>query len=158
MVYFIRAKTNCELFVLTKDDLKQCLRHYPHVAEHIITVAKERYDLVKSQVLSANSPAEDHSTNQLNQSQNDDKERSKQSFINQWLIIDPESYVGLTVSAIGHILTLLSSLILSYQVNQLNLFQAIIMFTILQATFVDTGIGWYVVTYLAEVYFIIDVS
>ena len=107
--------------MLTKEDLKHCLRHYPHVAEHIITVAKERYDLVKRQVVSANSPAEDHSTNQLNQSQNDDQERSKQSCINQWLIINPESYVGLTLSAIGHILALLSSLILPYQVNQLVL-------------------------------------
>lgn len=112
--------------MLTKEDLKHCLKHYPHVAEHIITMAKKRYELVRRQEISANSPAEDHSSNQLNQSQNDDQERSKQSCLNKWLIIDPESYVGLTLSAIGHILALLSSLILPYQVNQFVLSDDII--------------------------------
>ena len=160
-IHFIRAKTNCDLFMLSKEDLKHCLRHYPHVAEHIITVAKERYNLVKRHEISAvlpNSPAADHST-QPNQLKHDDQERSKQSCLNRWFIINPENYVGLTLSAIGHIFTLLTSLILPYQVNfyyvylvkQYNI-------NILQATFVDTTTGLYVVTYLAEVYFIIEVS
>ena len=99
--------------MLNKEDLKYCLRHYPHVVEHIITVAKERYNLLKMHDIPDS--AVDLST-KPNQSQNDDQERS---WLNQWLIIDPESYVGLTVSAIGHILVLLISLILPYQVNQL---------------------------------------
>ena len=111
--------------MLSKEDLKHCFQHYPHVAEHIITVAKERYNLVKKHEISVvlpNSPTDDHSTkpNQLNH-QNDDQEISEQSCVNQWLILNPESYVGLTLSAIGHILVLLTLLLLPYQVKQLSL-------------------------------------
>ena len=107
--------------MLTKEDLKYCLQHYPEVAEHITTVAIERYQILKAHEQSAIRRASivDHSnkSDQPNQNQHDDQEGSKQSCFNQWLIINPESHFGLTVSAIGHILVLFTSLILPYQVN-----------------------------------------
>lgn len=105
--------------MLSKEDLIHCLQHYPEVAEHIQSVAEERYNLVKMHEQVAMYPdvtMEDHST-QLNQSQNDDQEQSKSCLSIEHLIINPESYIGQTISAIGHILVLIISLILPYQVN-----------------------------------------
>lgn len=42
-----RAGTNCDLFVLTKTDLDQALKYYPHIAEQIQEVANNRANLVK---------------------------------------------------------------------------------------------------------------
>ena len=124
---FIRAKTNCDLLMLSKEDLKYCLRHYPHIEEQIIATAEERTKITKtfedSEVFT-HSRVHDYS----NQSQSDEG-RLKQSFFNQRIIIDPESYVGLTVSAIGHILVLFISLILPYQViHSSTCVQAIMFF------------------------------
>ena len=103
--------------MLTKEDLKYCLQHYPEIAEHIKTVAKERYRLLKKHEQSAGrlDVMEENYSNkpdQPNQSQNDDQDQS-------CFIINPESYFGLTISAIGHVLVLLTSLILPYQVIQI---------------------------------------
>lgn len=44
----VRAKTQCDLFVLTKSDFCRILRDYPQFAEGIRVLAKERYDLAVS--------------------------------------------------------------------------------------------------------------
>ena len=108
--------------MLTKEDLKYCLHHYPQVAEHIKTVAIQRYDALKIHEQCTTCPdftVEDPSSipDQLNLSQNDDQEKSKHSWVNKWLIVNPESYIGQTITAIGHIIVLVTSLILPYQVN-----------------------------------------
>ena len=41
----VKAKTQCDLFVLTKSDFSRILREYPQFAETFIALAKERYDL-----------------------------------------------------------------------------------------------------------------
>ena len=98
----------------------RCLRHYPHVADHMKTIAQERYNSIKMLELLAVLPDNGVHDNpdECSQSQNDGK-RPKQFCFNQRMIIDPEGYVGLTISAVGHILVLLTSLILPYQVIQL---------------------------------------
>ena len=107
--------------MLKKEDLVQCLRHYPHVADHIKTIAQERYNSIKMLELSSVFP---HSRvhdyfDECNQNQNDEK-KSKQFNFYQRIIIDPEGYVGLTILAIDHILVLLTLLILPYQVSLLK--------------------------------------
>ena len=105
------------------------MKHYPQVAEHITTVAKERYHLLKMHEQSVAHPditVEEYSKPDL-LNQNDDQERSEQLCLNQWLIINPESYIGLTLSAVGHILVLFTSLILPYQVNYFLLFHSSIV-------------------------------
>ena len=42
-----RAGTNCDLFVLTKSDLDNALKYYPHIADQIQEVANNRANLVK---------------------------------------------------------------------------------------------------------------
>lgn len=121
LIQYIRAKTNCDLFILNKEDLKHCLQYYPQVAEHIITVAKERYNLLKTHEQSTTAhpdiTVEYYSTNPADQpNQNDGQETSKPSCLTHSFIINPESYIGLAVSAIGHFLVLFTSLILPYQV------------------------------------------
>lgn len=101
--------------MLTREDLKHCLQHYPQVAEHIESVAKERYRLLKMHEISTVIQGQDHPFQC--DDQNDDQEGSKRSWFNQRLIINPESYIGLLLSAIGHILALFTSLILPYQVK-----------------------------------------
>jgi len=44
----IRAKTLCDLFVLTKADFSRILQDHPQFAESMMKVAKERYDLAVS--------------------------------------------------------------------------------------------------------------
>lgn len=44
----IRAKTNCELFVLEQADFSRILRDHPQFAETMMKIARERYDLVVS--------------------------------------------------------------------------------------------------------------
>jgi glucose-6-phosphate 1-dehydrogenase len=44
----VRAKTLCDLFVLSKADFSRILKDYPQFAENMMQVAKERYDLVVS--------------------------------------------------------------------------------------------------------------
>ena len=44
---FFRAATNCDLFVLTKEDLDSSLKYYPHIGEQIREVAGNRANLVK---------------------------------------------------------------------------------------------------------------
>jgi glucose-6-phosphate 1-dehydrogenase len=44
----VKAKTQCDLFVLRKADFSRILRDHPQFAETMITVAKERYDLAVS--------------------------------------------------------------------------------------------------------------
>ena len=44
----VRAKTLCDLFVLSQNDFKRILRDHPQVAERILQVAKDRYDLALS--------------------------------------------------------------------------------------------------------------
>ncbi len=41
----VRARTHCDLFVLTKSDFRRILQDYPHFAEDIERLARERYDL-----------------------------------------------------------------------------------------------------------------
>jgi glucose-6-phosphate 1-dehydrogenase len=41
----VKAKTGCDLFVLDKGDFSRILRDFPHFAEHVLEVAKQRYDL-----------------------------------------------------------------------------------------------------------------
>ena len=41
----VRAKTQCDLFVLEKGEFCRILRDYPHFAETMKTVARERYDI-----------------------------------------------------------------------------------------------------------------
>lgn len=40
-----RARSNCDLFVLTKSDFESALVQYPHIAEQIRDVASKRADL-----------------------------------------------------------------------------------------------------------------
>jgi CRP-like cAMP-binding protein len=44
----IKAKTQCDMFVLTKDDFSRILRDYPQFAETLTKLAKERYDVLVS--------------------------------------------------------------------------------------------------------------
>jgi CRP-like cAMP-binding protein len=44
----VRARTQCDLFVLKKADFSRILQDYPHFAEGIIKLAKERFDLAVS--------------------------------------------------------------------------------------------------------------
>jgi glucose-6-phosphate 1-dehydrogenase len=44
----VRAKTQCDMFVLTKGEFCRILQDYPQFAESIKTLAKERYDLAVS--------------------------------------------------------------------------------------------------------------
>lgn len=44
----VRAKTLCDLFVLSQNDFKRILRDHPQFAESILQVAKDRYDLALS--------------------------------------------------------------------------------------------------------------
>ena len=44
----VKARTQCDLFVLSKADFSRILRDHPQFAETMITVAKERYDLAVS--------------------------------------------------------------------------------------------------------------
>ena len=44
----IKAKTQCDLFVLRKADFSRILRDHPQFAETMTAVAKERYDLAVS--------------------------------------------------------------------------------------------------------------
>ncbi|XP_065903305.1 uncharacterized protein [Dysidea avara] len=136
----VKAKTNCDLFILSKADLKYCLRHYPDIAEHIKTVAKKRYHSLKLQEQSVALP--DVTVGDFSQPDelfDQDAQNLKQFCPSRWLMIDSESYTGQIVSAIGHFLALFTSLVLPYQ-----------------ASFVDTSVGWYVVSYLAELYFVIE--
>lgn len=43
---FLRAQTNCELFVLTKKDLDEVLTHYPQISKKIRETAEERQRMV----------------------------------------------------------------------------------------------------------------
>ena len=45
----IRARTLCDLFILSQNDFKRILRDHPQFAERILQVAKERYDLAISE-------------------------------------------------------------------------------------------------------------
>ena len=42
-----RAQGNCDLFVLTKEDLDEVLTHYPSIKEQINKVAEERINAVR---------------------------------------------------------------------------------------------------------------
>lgn len=53
---------------------------------------------------------------QPDESVDQDEPNLKQFLPNRWLMIDPEKYNGQILSAIGHILTLFTSLVLPYQV------------------------------------------
>ena len=44
----VRAKTLCDLFVLTRDDFSRILQDHPQFAENMMKVARERYDLALS--------------------------------------------------------------------------------------------------------------
>ena len=44
----VRAKTLCDLFVLTKQDFSRILQDHPQFADSMMQVAKERYDLAVS--------------------------------------------------------------------------------------------------------------
>jgi glucose-6-phosphate 1-dehydrogenase len=44
----VRAKTLCDLFVLSQNDFKRILRDHPQFAKKILQVAKDRYDLALS--------------------------------------------------------------------------------------------------------------
>ena len=44
----IRAKTLCDLFVLTREDFSRILKDHPQFADNMMKIAKERYDLVVS--------------------------------------------------------------------------------------------------------------
>jgi len=44
----VRAKTLCDLFVLTRADFRRILQDHPQFAESMMKTAKERYDLVIS--------------------------------------------------------------------------------------------------------------
>ena len=44
----IKAKTQCDMFVLTKSDFSRILREYPQFAETLAQLAKERYDVLVS--------------------------------------------------------------------------------------------------------------
>lgn len=44
----VRAKTNCDLFVLEKKELSRILKDHPQFAASLIGVAKERYDIIVS--------------------------------------------------------------------------------------------------------------
>jgi len=44
----VRAKTPCDLFVLSKTDFSRILRDHPQFGESIMQIAKERYDLTLS--------------------------------------------------------------------------------------------------------------
>jgi glucose-6-phosphate 1-dehydrogenase len=44
----VRAKTQCDLFVLEKGEFCRILRDHPQLAELMTTVARERYDLTVS--------------------------------------------------------------------------------------------------------------
>lgn len=51
----VQAKTDCDLFILDKDDLLRVLKEYPQFAASLLTMAKERYnqDLAAHQVFGA---------------------------------------------------------------------------------------------------------
>ena len=42
-----RAQTNCDVFVLTKQDLDEVLSHYPQIRKKILETAEERQRMVK---------------------------------------------------------------------------------------------------------------
>jgi glucose-6-phosphate 1-dehydrogenase len=45
----VRAKTPCDLFMLTRKDFGRILQDYPQFADNMMRVAKERYDLIVSE-------------------------------------------------------------------------------------------------------------
>ena len=47
MFLLYRAQGNCDLFVLTKEDLDEVLTHYPSIKEQINKVAEERINAVR---------------------------------------------------------------------------------------------------------------
>ena len=51
-VVAFRALTNCDLFVLTKTDLDAALQYYPHIADQILEVARNRTNQLTAGVTS----------------------------------------------------------------------------------------------------------
>ena len=94
--------------MLSTEDLKQCLQHYPQVEEEIKAVAIQRYE--ESTDIGMGDESSRHAADQLN---NDDG----RSCLDRFVLIDPESYFGLTMSVIGHIMVFFTLIFLPYQVN-----------------------------------------
>ena len=44
----VRAKTECDLFVLEQSDFKQVLKDFPELARSVMKAARERYNLTAS--------------------------------------------------------------------------------------------------------------
>ena len=44
----LRAKTNCDVFSLSKKDLDEVLKLYPRIQEQVTKIAKERQDAAKA--------------------------------------------------------------------------------------------------------------
>ena len=96
--------------MLSTEDLRHCLQHYPQVEELIKYVAIQRYEE------STDIGLEDQSS-RADQLDNDDEQRFKLSYLDKFVLIDPESYFGLTIAVIGHIMVLFTLLMLPYQVS-----------------------------------------
>ena len=96
--------------MLSSEDLNHCLQHYPQVEELIKNVAVQRYEESTDIGVEEQSSTADR----LN---NDDEGRLNLSYLDKFVLIDPESYFGLTIAVIGHIMVLFTLLVLPYQVS-----------------------------------------